>query len=178
MPLIDRSGFVPDLWVRLDAADPLPQAGRVIAGLERAHELLAAKPAVEAGVHIPNVADMNDVRPLLDKVALISVDFPSFADGRGFSLAQRLRAEGFAGELRAFGHVIADQFAFALSCGFDTVEISQALAERQPEHQWLEALARYAPPRRLGACDLRPRRAALRSIAPTPPPRTQQTAKQ
>ena len=32
--------------------------------------------------------------------------FPSFADGRGFTLARQLRLKGFEGRLRAFGHVI------------------------------------------------------------------------
>jgi len=69
---------------------------------------------------------------------LIRVDFPSFADGRGFTIARRLRLMGFAGRLRARGHVIADQYAMARRAGFDEVEISEELAERQPASQWLE----------------------------------------
>ena len=72
-----------------------------------------------------------------DGVALIRVDFPSFADGRGFTLARHLRAKGYAGRLRAKGHVIADQYAMARRCGFDEVEISDDLAERQPQDQWI-----------------------------------------
>jgi uncharacterized protein (DUF934 family) len=44
---------------------------------------------------------------------------------------------GFTGRLRAAGHVIADQYAMARRSGFDEVEISDELAERQPEEQWL-----------------------------------------
>ena len=68
---------------------------------------------------------------------LIRIDFPSFADGRGFTLAAQLRRLGFQGRLRAFGHVIADQYAMARRSGFDEVEISDDLAARQPEAQWL-----------------------------------------
>ena len=37
---------------------------------------------------------------------------------------------------RAKGHVISDQYAMARRTGFDEVEISQALAARQPEDEW------------------------------------------
>lgn len=73
----------------------------------------------------------------LDGVDLIRVDFPFSADGRGFTIARALRRMGFAGRLRAKGHVIADQYAMARRCGFDEVEIDDALAARQPEPQWL-----------------------------------------
>lgn len=69
--------------------------------------------------------------------AIIRVDFPSFADGRGFTLATRLRGLGYRGRLRAKGHVIADQYAMARRSGFDEVEISDDLATRQPQDQWL-----------------------------------------
>ena len=69
--------------------------------------------------------------------ALVRIAFPSFSDGRGFTLARRLRAAGYTGRLRAAGHVIADQYAMARRSGFDEVEISEALAERQDAEQWL-----------------------------------------
>ncbi|MGZ9810351.1 DUF934 domain-containing protein [Pseudoroseicyclus sp. H15] len=72
-----------------------------------------------------------------EQAAMIRIAFPSFSDGRGFTLARGLRAKGFEGRLRAQGHVIADQYAMARRAGFDDVEISPELAERQPEEQWL-----------------------------------------
>ena len=72
----------------------------------------------------------------LDDVPVIRVDFPSFADGRGFTIARQLRLMGYGGRLRARGHVIADQYAMARRAGFDEVEISADLAARQPEEQW------------------------------------------
>jgi uncharacterized protein (DUF934 family) len=68
---------------------------------------------------------------------IIRIDFPSFADGRGFTLARLLRLRGYKGRLRAKGHVIADQYAMARRSGFDEVEIDQDLAARQPEDQWI-----------------------------------------
>ncbi len=74
----------------------------------------------------------------LSGVDMIRVDFPSFADGRGFTIARQLRLRGYTGRLRAKGHVLADQYAMARRSGFDEVEIDDALAERQPEAQWLD----------------------------------------
>jgi len=82
-------------------------------------------------------ADLTSVFSTLAGVELIRIHFPSFADGRGFSLAQQLRLNGYQGRLRAFGHVLADQYAMARRCGFDDVEIDDDLASRQPEDQWL-----------------------------------------
>ena len=74
--------------------------------------------------------------PDTDGAALVVVAFPAFSDGRGFTLARHLRARGYAGRLRARGHVIADQYAMARRSGFDEVEISDELAARQPAAQW------------------------------------------
>lgn len=81
-------------------------------------------------------ADLAALDGHLDRIALIRIAFPSFADGRGFSLARTLRRMGFTGRLRAKGHVLADQYAMARRSGFDEVEIDADLAARQPEDQW------------------------------------------
>ncbi len=67
---------------------------------------------------------------------MIRVDFPSFADGRGFTIARQLRLRGYQGRLRAKGHVLSDQYAMARRAGFDEVEISDELAARQPQEDW------------------------------------------
>ncbi|WBU58424.1 DUF934 domain-containing protein [Paracoccus sediminicola] len=75
---------------------------------------------------------------------MIRIAFPSFADGRGFTIARRLRVAGYRGRLRAAGHVIADQFPMARRSGFDEVEIDYDLARRQPWEQW-DAASDVAP---------------------------------
>ncbi|TKZ17951.1 DUF934 domain-containing protein [Shimia litoralis] len=82
-------------------------------------------------------ADVTDLVANLSGVVMIRIDFPSFADGRGFTLARQLRLAGFTGRLRAHGHVISDQYAMARRSGFDEVEISDELAERQPQEDWV-----------------------------------------
>ena len=101
-------------------------------------EDLAANDASPAlAVDLASDAEPADLDGRLDAIDLIRIDFPSFADGRGFTIARQLRRMGFNGRLRAKGHVIADQYAMARRSGFDEVEISEELAQRQPESQWL-----------------------------------------
>ncbi len=81
--------------------------------------------------------DLADLHSKIGTEAMIRVHFPNFADGRGFTIARRLRLMGFKGRLRACGHIIADQYAMARRVGFDEIEVSDDLAARQPEEQWL-----------------------------------------
>jgi uncharacterized protein (DUF934 family) len=96
---------------------------------------LADSDAGATAIDLPADADPDTLT--LEGVQIIRIPFASFADGRGFTLARRLRLRGYTGRLRAAGHVIADQYAMARRAGFDEVEISAALAARQPEDQWL-----------------------------------------
>lgn len=88
------------------------------------------------GVILPADQDPTQLLSYLDQVGMIRVPFENFADGRGFSVAKRLRLLGYSGRLRAAGHILADQYRNARRSGFDEVEIDEALAARQPESQW------------------------------------------
>jgi uncharacterized protein (DUF934 family) len=123
MPIVSDTGFsadaAPVAFVNLQAAES--GGGDLPLALE-----------------ITNDADPNAVARHFGQAELIAVAFPNFADGRGFSLARRLRALGYTGRLRAKGHVIADQYPMARACGFDEVEIDDRLAARQPEGDWVK----------------------------------------
>lgn len=134
--LIDRTGEIAERW-RLVESGPLPE-GPVIVPLDR----LAGTDHAPLGVHVPNDTDPRALVPEFGRLDLISVAFPSFADGRGFSIGACLRELGFTGRLRATGPVIADQFAYLLECGFDEVALPDALALRQPVAHWLARLDR------------------------------------
>lgn len=88
----------------------------------------------------PDITLAPDTAPttLADHLALslIAIDFPAFSDGRGFTLARRLRELGYQGRLRATGRLIADQYAMARRVGFDEVQVAADIAARQPEDQW------------------------------------------
>ncbi len=97
---------------------------------------LATLSASDTSVDLAHTDDPAALEGALARLTLIRVAFPAFSDGRAFTIARRLRMMGYTGTLRANGHVIADQYAMARRVGFDTVEISDDLAARQPEDQW------------------------------------------
>ncbi len=120
--LVTDTGFETDDWIYgFTSSDNLPAND--------------AEPAL--AIDLPSDADPSCLADRLEDIDLVRVDFPNFADGRGFTIARRLRLMGFQGRLRAKGHIIADQYAMARRSGFDEVEISDDLATRQPEDQWL-----------------------------------------
>jgi uncharacterized protein (DUF934 family) len=67
------------------------------------------------GVRINPDDSLSDLSPDLDKLQLVELYFPEFADGRLFSKAWLLRSRyRYQGEIRAVGHYLPDQ-AFYLS---------------------------------------------------------------
>ena len=129
--LVTENGFKEDYWA---------SEGGLFIDLEKFGQDLAEKTPEQTCLDIPNDVQISSLAGIMENVSMIRIPFPSFADGRGFSLAKQLRQQGYQGRLRAVGHVIADQFGFAQSCGFDEIEISEELAARQPEDQWLARL--------------------------------------
>ena len=89
------------------------------------------------GIDLPSSVDPMELAGRLNDIAMIRVHFPTFSDGRGFTIARQLRLMGYTGRLRARGHIIADQYAMARRAGFDEIEIDDVLARRQPENQWM-----------------------------------------
>jgi len=140
MPLVTDEGFAHDRWRRPTDDEPLGAEVCLIVPLQRLDEALAAG-VDPVGVELRADADLALLIRRLHSIALIALRFESFADGRGFSLARRLRALGYRGRLRAAGHIIADQWAFLRSCGVDEAEIDDELARRQPEASWRRARA-------------------------------------
>ncbi len=110
------------------------------AGFAPATEVAAVSLAdIAAHTGVLDLAHTDDpatAQAYLADLTLIRVSFPAFNDGRAFTVARRLRMMGYRGELRAIGPVIADQYAMARRVGFDSVEIPDELAARQPEAQW------------------------------------------
>ena len=142
MKLIDASGLKPDRFAPVPDGARLP-AGDVILPLARLAaegESVLARGA-KLGVHVSNTATLDELAPFLHRLALISIAFPSFSDGRGFSLARRLRLAGYRGILRATGPLIADQMRHAFGVGFDEVAMPDTLLARQPAAQWTAGLA-------------------------------------
>src|SRR3954454_18315480 len=139
MPLLDSAGLRADIWDVSE--DGSSAADNIIVGLAHLDAALAGNGrGRKIGVAIANDVKASALEPYLDQIELVSIAFPSYGDGRGFSIAKQLRELGFKGVLRAHGPLIADQFAYALACGFDEVELAESVAARQPPSQWLAML--------------------------------------
>ena len=82
--------------------------------------------------------DANDdaLSKSLDQSGLV-ISVSSFADGRAFSLAKRLRLLGYEGRIRLKGDLLPDQYGMARRSGIDDIEISDAHAKRCQESEWL-----------------------------------------
>lgn len=132
--LVKESGFAPD---------DFEKTGKIVS-LDNLLNGSADEINEPLGLDLPNDCDVDPLLPWLDRLALIRVPFPAFADGRAFSLAKRLRSLGFTGRLRAAGHILVDQARAARRVGFTEFEISDDLAERQPEDHWLSILDDYS----------------------------------
>ena len=85
---------------------------------------LATRDALSARTDIGVwLAPADDPAEIADDVAglpVIAVDFPRFADGRGYSIARSLRDRfAYRGELRAVGDIARDQLYYLQQVGFD-----------------------------------------------------------
>ena len=128
MPLVKGGQIVADRYLRVLDDAPVPPTGAVLVAAERflADAAEFAARDAETGVIWPNNRDIEDLAPHLDKLALITLVFPKFQDGRAYSQARILRERlGFRGELRATGQVLRDQFVFMLRAGFDSFEVKK-----------------------------------------------------
>lgn len=129
MPLIKNGAVVEDDWTVVADDAAVPADRPAIISLERWQAdsgKLAGRNAA-LGVRLESKHSAADIAADLDRFMLIAIDFPTFRDGRGFSTARLLRERhGFAGELRAVGDVLRDQFAFMHRCGFDAFEVADA----------------------------------------------------
>ena len=98
------------------------------------------------GILIPSDTDLatalgNDSTLLKTRdIAFIAIDFPSYTDGRGYSLAQLIKTVyGWHGELRAVGDVMIDTVFYMARCGFDSFLIK----EGHDPHLALQALGTF-----------------------------------
>ena len=78
----------------------------------------------EAGVWLDSDTDYEQLTSISKVVSVIAINYPKFADGRGYSLARILRDQcKYTGELRAIGDVLLDQVFFMSRVGFDAYSL-------------------------------------------------------
>ena len=109
--IIKNGQIIDDAWLVLKLAeDETPEA----ITLPDAPTLLPLAVWLESGEGPEAIA--NDLKHF----AILGVNFPKFADGRGYSIARLLRERfAYTGEIRALGDVLQDQLFLLKRCGFD-----------------------------------------------------------
>jgi len=103
---------------------PDPCANRLLS-LEQWHAVREHWPLdLRAGVSLPNDVDVETLAPDLPRLALITLHFPKWVDGRAYSQARVLRSRlHFRGEVRATGEVLVDMLPLLQRTGFDAVQL-------------------------------------------------------
>ncbi len=127
MPVLEDGRLVADPWIVVEDEAPLPDAPSVLslARLKREQLDLIGRNA-PLGVRLKNDERVDDLAPLLPRLALVQVEMPKSRDGRAFTQARALREyHGFTGEIRAAGHVIPDHYAMLLRCGVTSVVVPE-----------------------------------------------------
>lgn len=114
-----------DWFAHADLESPLPE-GHVVVPLARLEkETLVLEGGARLGVRVPSDTRLARIEPYVARLARIEIEFPKFTDGRGYTLARRLRDQAhFGGELVAVGDVLRDQALLMHRCGFDVLNVA------------------------------------------------------
>jgi uncharacterized protein (DUF934 family) len=148
MPQLLKDGNVIDnSWQLVDTdTDGLPQ-GDILVSTSQWHKQknVLADRAGAVGVWIDSDEEIEAFADGIIDLPVIAINFPKFADGRGFSLARLLRERyGYSGEIRAIGEIIRDQLFLMQRCGFnafvfdtelDLAEASKSLQDFSDAYQ-------------------------------------------
>ena len=85
----------------------------------------------ELGVLLEGNEDPAQLAEDIERLGLIAVRIPRFADGRSYSVARLLRGRyRYRGELRAVGDVLHDQLFYLMRVGFDAFALR---ADQDPQ---------------------------------------------
>ncbi|WP_110665323.1 DUF934 domain-containing protein [Salinicola halophilus] len=137
--LIQHGAQVRDAWVLSRDAQTLPEARPAIVPLalwREAGDATSTAPWLASDVELDG-----ELAEALALAPLVAIDFPSFTDGRGYTLARLLRERfGYTGEIRAIGDVLIDQLYYMRRCGFDAM----ALRDDQDLNAALRALSSFS----------------------------------
>lgn len=126
--LLNQQGVIDNQWQRID--DDAVMADYSIISLNRwqenAEELMPLAQAGKLALHLNSDETADLIAEQAQSFALICIDFPKFADGRGYSAARLLREKyGYQGELRSVGDVLIDQLFFMQRCGFNSFDLRE-----------------------------------------------------
>jgi uncharacterized protein (DUF934 family) len=154
MEIIKNRNVTVDQWrYALDSVDDLATAdiapGDVIVSMQRwlnDHEALLAR-GTHVGVLLRPDDDLNALIDCeLSELWLVAIEFPTFAEGRGYSQARLLRSRhDYHGDIRAIGDVSRDRISFMERCGFNEFELSEGQSGNESLQAFEEFAAVYQP---------------------------------
>lgn len=149
MALLIKDGAIAvDSWRQVFTEEELEAAGSTESQclllslpLWLKHAQNVARQGHAVGIWLGPDDEPDELAPALNALPIIAIQFPTFTDGRGYSLARLLRGRyGFSGELRAIGDVLRDQVYLLHRCGFNAF----ALREDQSPDEAIAALQDYS----------------------------------
>ena len=125
--ILKDTQVVSDNWMLVDEnAESLP-TGDLLLSFEQWQNFAdqLSNHSGSIGIWLEGHAEIEQtIEPLLD-LPLIAINFPKFADGRGFSAARLIRERyNYSGELRAIGGFIRDQLYLLKRCGFNAFQFT------------------------------------------------------
>lgn len=130
--IIVNGEIVTDHWTTVHPKDSgeleVPAKGNVLVSLDtwQAEKDALLKHDGKIGLLLNGDAELEDFADDLEQFDLVAINFPKFADGRGYSLARLIRERaGYHGELRAVGDVLRDQLFYLHRCGFNAFVIRE-----------------------------------------------------
>jgi uncharacterized protein (DUF934 family) len=128
MPQILKDTLVvSDNWMLVDEnADSIP-AGDILLSYQQWQNFAdqLSNHSGSIGIWLDGHAEIEQIIEPLLNLPLIAINFPKFADGRGFSAARLIRERyNYSGELRAIGGFIRDQLYLLKRCGFNAFQFS------------------------------------------------------
>jgi uncharacterized protein (DUF934 family) len=154
MPQLIRSGAVThDRWTLLrEPVAALPASPVIVPLATWLASRAELRARADVGIWLAPTDDPALLAADVTVLPVIAVDFPRFADGRGYSIARLLRDRfGYAGELRAVGDIARDQLYFLHQAGFDAFvlrdskDAQDALASLRDFTDGYQATARRTP---------------------------------
>ncbi|MCQ8183596.1 DUF934 domain-containing protein [Methylomonas sp. SURF-1] len=126
MQIIKDQQLIDNTWTFIEDDAPLPEGDITVSllrWLSEKERLLERGGKI--GVRLAPGDQTDSLRPELDKIDLIELNFPIFGDGRLFSVARLLRSrDAYQGEIRAVGQYLPDQVFYLSRVGINAFDLS------------------------------------------------------
>ena len=124
--------FVADPWRHAESDDGEGHVILPLAAFLGLGDDARAAASNRIGVLLAPGDKLDAILPYLDRLPLVALSFPAYNDGRSHSKAALLKSRhSFKGEIRAVGDVLVDQIPLLLRNGFDTLEVTNKVAQQR-----------------------------------------------